>query len=65
MGKFKIGDKIKFVDADWKKRYGGNYEVGFVNPYGQLKIQDITNKQRLPFTFNISSVKKLRSKRIV
>jgi len=56
--KYSIGDKVKFVDKDWKKTYPGVYEVVYINQYGQLKLQDIKTKKRLPQTFNDTSVKK-------
>jgi len=55
--KYRVGDKVKFVDADWKKTYPNIYEVNYVNPNGGLKLKDLKTGKRLPYTFNDSSVK--------
>jgi len=54
----KMGDIVTFTDKDWKKYYPGKYEVGYVSSTGKIKLQDIKTKQRLPVTFNPTSVKK-------
>ncbi len=56
---FKMGDIVSFTDPDWKKTYGNSkYEVGIVTSSGKIKLQDIKTKQRLPYTFEPTSLKK-------
>ena len=57
---FKMGDIVIFNDTDWEKIYNRKYEVGFVTSSGKIKLQDIKTKQRLPYTFEPTSIKKLK-----
>lgn len=57
MKKFEIGDIVRFKKSDdWSKFLPNNYEIGFIRSGGNVKLQSIKTKERLPQTYNLKSL---------